>query len=116
MKLTDKTGAKSSPIKLTEKSDIPFVLAFRYALQKKYTFEDLSTTDLKDFQRFLDKVANMTVSQVDKCFARQPDKRDKYNNLQVYHYAVTDSFRIHVVLENCTYHVLRLDPNHKFHK
>jgi len=116
MKLTDRTGVKFSPINLTKKSDVPFVLSFKYALEKGYTFDKLQKQNLKDFQAFLNKVSKMTVSQVDKSFLRQPDKNDVFRNMQVYHYAVTDSFRIHVVLENSSYHILRLDPNHKIHK
>ena len=58
----------------------------------------------------------MTVQQVDQAYARKPDKNDTYNGLQVYHYAVTDSFRIHVVNEAGRYKIIRLDPHHKVHK
>jgi len=94
---------------------IPFELCFKYPLATGFTFKELSKQNIKDFQAFLDKVSKMTVSQVDSLYARKPDKNDKYNNLQVYHYGITDTFRIHVVIENGYYKIIRLDPNHKVH-
>lgn len=58
----------------------------------------------------------MTVTQVDKAFSRKPDKADTYNGMQVYHYEVTEVFRIHVVIESGYYKIIRLDPKHKVHK
>lgn len=103
--------------KLTDRqnSDVPFEICFKYPLQNGYTFNELSKRDVKAFQAFLDKVSKMTVSQVDKSYARKPDKQDTYDGLQVYHYSVTDSFRIHVVNECGYYKVIRLDPNHTIH-
>ena len=104
--------------KLTDKShrDVPFELCFKYPLERGYTFTDLSKDEIKRFQLFLNKVSKMTVSQVDYAFSRSPDKNDKYRGMQVYHYAVDDGFRIHVVLEEGYYKILRLDSNHKVHK
>lgn len=76
----------------------------------------MSLDDVKAFQRFLDKVSQMTVQQVDKLFRRQTDCSDFYEENQVQHYEVSKKFRIHVILENGRYKVIRLDPNHKFHK
>ena len=58
----------------------------------------------------------MTVTQVDNSYSRKPDKDDKYHGMQVYHYEVTESFRIHVVIESGYYKIIRLDPRHKVHK
>lgn len=41
---------------------------------------------------------------------------DVYNGMQVYHYAVTEVFRIHVVIEAGYYKIIRLDPRHKVHR
>jgi hypothetical protein len=71
---------------------------------------------LGDFQRFLDKAEKMTVQKVDKEYARPPDKNDNYCGRQVQHYKIADSFRIHTILEEGRYVVIRLDPNHKVHK
>ena len=100
---------------LTDNIDVPFELCFRYPLQKGYTFKELSKTNIKEFQAFLDKISRMTVQQVDVLFAKKPDKNDTFNNQQVFHYGVTDSFRIHVINEDGFYKIIRLDPNHKFH-
>ena len=100
---------------LTNNRDVSFELCFKYPLERNYTFTDLSLRNIKDFQNFLDKVSRMTVDQVDHAFSRKPDDNDRYNGLQVYHYAVSDSFRIHVVNEAGYYKVIRLDPNHRVH-
>ena len=58
----------------------------------------------------------MTVTQVDKLYSRKTDTDDKYNGMQVYHYEVTEVFRIHVVIEAGYYKIIRLDPKHAVHK
>jgi hypothetical protein len=100
---------------LTAKRDTPFILCFKYPLEKGYTLNELEKINNKELQNFLDKVSKMTVQQVDTAFARQPDKNDTFHGFQVYHYAVTESFRIHVINEAGRYKIIRLDPNHKVH-
>ena len=102
--------------KLTNKRDVPFELCFKYPLEKGYTLQELDKQNLKDLQRFLNKVSQMNVDQVDKQFSRKPDKNDSYSGSQVYHYGVTDKFRIHVINEGGYYKIIRLDPNHKYHE
>lgn len=101
---------------LTRQNTAPFELCFKYPLEKGYTIDKLSKNDVKEFQRFLDKVSKMTVSQVDYLYARQPDANDSYRGQRIYHYEVGKSFRIHVVLESGYYKIIRFDPNHKYHK
>ena len=112
----EKTASLLSPERLTNRTDAPFILSFKYPLAKGYTFSDMSLDDVKAFQRFLDKISQMTVQQVDILFRRQTDCSDFYQGNQVQHYEVTKKFRIHVILENGRYKVIRLDPNHEFHK
>lgn len=100
---------------LTNHRDVPFEICFKYKLQSGYTFKELQQRDVKAFQKFLDIVSNMSVQQVDETYARPPDKSDEYDKRQVLHYAVTNSFRIHVVMEGGYYKVIRLDPQHRFH-
>lgn len=114
--LTKETGQKQKGKCLTNQRDVSFVLCLKYPLEKNYTFTDLEKRDNKEFQKFLDKVSKMTVQQVDANYSRMPDKHDKYNDFQVYHYAVSNSFRIHVVNEAGKYVIIRLDPHHKVHK
>ncbi len=104
--------------KLTQKQnrDVPFELCFKYPLENGYTFKELTLENVKQFQTFLNKVSQMTVTQVDRLYARKPDTNDIYNEMQVYHYEVTGSFRIHVVIEAGYYKVIRLDPRHTFHR
>lgn len=101
---------------LTKKTEAQFILCFKYPLQKGFTFAELGVQEIRAFQGFLDKVSNMSVQQVDTTFARPPDKNDIYNGLQVYHYAISNEFRIHVVIENGRYKLIRLDPFHRYHK
>ena len=65
--------------KLTNNRDVRFELCFKYPLQRGFTFRELSVQNNKEFQRFLDKVSNMTVQQVDESFARKPDKTDTFS-------------------------------------
>lgn len=101
---------------LTNKRDTPFVLCFKYSLEKGYKLGDLEMRDVQDLHRFLEKIANMTVQQADSSFARKPDRNDTYKDSQVYHYAITDSFRVHVILEEGRYIIIRLDPKHAVHR
>lgn len=96
--------------------EVPFELCFKYPLENGYTFKELTHDNVDEFQRFLNKVSQMTVTQVDKLFSRKPDSRDSYNGMQVYHYEVTKVFRIHVVNEEGYYKVIRLDPKHAVHR
>lgn len=114
--LTNHTGSKTQSRLLTNRRDVPFILGFRYPLERQFTLTELEKRNNKELQGFLDKVSNMTVQQVDELFARKPDKTDIFNGLQVFHYEVTPSFRIHVVSENGIYHIIRLDPNHRVHR
>lgn len=102
--------------KLTNNRDVPFELCFKYPLENGYTFKELTNENVREFQMFLNKVAKMTVQQVDMAFSRKPDSKDSYRGLQVFHYEVTKTFRIHVVIEAGFYKIIRLDPKHKVHK
>ncbi|EFE93071.1 hypothetical protein HMPREF1986_01829 [Oribacterium sp. oral taxon 078 str. F0263] len=104
--------------KLTQKQnrEVPFELCFKYPLENGYSFKNLKPENIKQFQAFLDKVSHMTVTQVDKAFSRKPDSNDTYRGMQIYHYGVTDTFRIHVVIEAGYYKIIRLDPRHQVHR
>ena len=101
---------------LTNQRHSVFTLSLKYPLLKNYTFEELEKKNLKELQSFLNKVSNMTVDQVDKLYKRKSDKHDIFMESQINHYEVTPSFRIHGIIENGQFIVLRLDPNHKVHK
>lgn len=112
------TKIQNSPIKpqpLTTNLNTPFVLGFKYQLESGYSFKDMSLRDVKNFQNFLDKVCKLTVQQVDMAYARKPDSNDIFHEKKVRHYEVTDSFRIHTILDEGVFMVIRLDPNHTFH-
>ncbi len=103
------------PQRLTARNEVPFILCFQLPLEKGYTFQQLEKSHLKEFQMFLNKVSQMTVNQVDNQFRRKSDKTDQFQGDQVIHYAVSEAFRIHGVMQNGKFLVLRLDPNHRFH-
>lgn len=105
-----------SKLTKTQNREVPFELCFKYPLENGYTFKELTNENIKQFQAFLNKVSQMTVTQVDKAYSRKPDTTDSYRSLQVYHYEVTPVFRIHVVIEAGYYKIIRLDPRHKKHK
>lgn len=113
--LTFCTDPKIKGIKLTDKTEAPFIISFRYPLEKGYTFKEMTLRHNKELQSFLDRVSQLSVQQVDEKYARKPDKNDSYKDMQIYHYEVSRSFRIHVVNEDGQYRIIRLDPNHKFH-
>ena len=114
-KLTDKNKSVHGEL-LSSRNNTPFVLSFKYALQKGYKFTHLSKADLKVFQNFLDKISNMTFADVDKLYRRNSDKNDTYLAKQVIHYAVSRKFRIHGIIEGIFFYVVRLDANHNVHK
>jgi phosphatidylserine decarboxylase len=115
-KLTKEVTPKQTPIILTDRREVPFEIVFKYQLERDFTFNEFSRRNLKEFQRFLDKVSRMTVRQVDEVFGCLPDKTDTGYGKRIQHYAVTDSFRIHTILEEGRYVMIRLDSNHKVHR
>ena len=114
-KLTDKNKSKNGEL-LSNRNNTPFVLSFKHVLQKGYKLTQLSKADLKIFQNFLDKIANMTFADVDKLHRRNSDKNDTYLAKQVIHYAVSRKFRLHGIIESNLFIVVRLDANHNVHK
>ena len=112
--LTKEENPQFSPTRLTRNTDAPFILSFKYPLEKGYTFAEMSVKNIKVFQKFLDKVSQMIVQQVDQQFRRKRNDQDTFHGMQVEHYKISDKFRIHVVLENGRYKIIRLDPNHNF--
>lgn len=66
MVLTKDTGVPQKGSLLTNKRDVPFILCFKYPLERKYTLAELEKKNNKELQSFLDKVSRMTVQQVDK--------------------------------------------------
>ena len=101
---------------LLDKRIPPFNLCFQHKLASGYTLAELSSGNIKALQRFLDKISKMTFAEVDKLYLRKADSQDAYEGVQVIHYAITDKFRIHGIIEGEKFCVIRLDPNHKFHE
>lgn len=114
-KLTNSVNAALYPQKLTSNNNSPFLLGLKYKLETGYTFKEMQVSDNKKLQKFLDLVSQLSVYQVDNSYARKPDLEDIYEGKNVRHYEVSKGFRIHVILENGIYFIIRLDPNHSVH-
>lgn len=120
-KLTYNIGdVNSIPSKLTDEVDkSPFILCFSHPLDKNYKISELGQRELKAFQKFLDTTSRMTYNQVEKLYKRKNDITDKIilkgTKFQVVHFGVTDKFRLHGVIADGMFHVIRFDPNHKKH-
>jgi hypothetical protein len=99
----------------TQSRERPFVVSFRSKLKRGYRFPDMQAQDLKDFQRFLDVVSELTVSQVDARYKRKSDATDTFAGQQIMHYEVSQAFRLHGVYLGGIFEAIRLDPNHKVH-
>lgn len=101
---------------LTNRGEAPFRICFEYKLANGFTFKELQQRDLKNLQRFLDKTIGRRFTEVDSLYLKRPDKTEDHRGLQVQHYAVDKKFRIHGVLHEEMFKVLRIDPNHNYHK
>ncbi len=109
-------GALQKATKLTSHLSLPFTLCFKYKLQNGYTFNDLNTAQIRDLQKFLDIVSQLTSQQVKQRYERESDPNDTFNGNQVTHYGITQVFHIHGTIENGQFVVLRLDPRHHVNK
>lgn len=113
-KLTDRKHSHSG--KLANRAHAPFSITFRHKLLNGYRLSDLKRENYKELQNFLDKVCGVPFNDVDKLYRRKSDDADLYDGEQIIHYEVTGKFRIHGVIENAQFIVLRFDPNHKVHR
>ena len=100
---------------LTNRNKTNFIISFKYKLHNKFNFDKMDINNLKQFQNFLDKVSKMTFNQVDKEFLCTNDKKDTFKGIQIIHYVVNKKFRIHGIIEDGRFKVLRMDPNHDVH-
>lgn len=115
-KLTNKSSLELPPKQLTSNHNSPFLLGLKHKLEKGYSFKEMQVKNNKAFQKFLDAISTLTVFQVDKSYGREPDKKDFYGKKTVRHYEVTKKFRLHVILEDGVYFIVKLDPNHSVHQ
>ena len=113
-KLTDRKRSDSG--KLSDRVYAPFSITFRHKLLNGYRLSDLKRENYKELQSFLDKVCGIPFNDVDKLYRRKSDSDDSYEGEQIIHYEVTGKFRIHGIIENSQFIVLRLDPNHRVHR
>lgn len=112
-KLTNKI--QRHPTRLSNRLTSPFTLCFKYKLQNGYSFSDMDSSHLKELQKFLNCVVDMTFEQVERRYRRKSDKADTFSGEQVIHYGISDTFRLHGIIENGQFMVLRIDPRHKYH-
>lgn len=118
MKLTKQTSAKAkSGQLLTNQNEAKFKMSLERSLEKGFCFKDLQKREAKYFNNFINKTVgnNLTVLQVNRQYGRTPDNNDVIDGYKVYHYSVSDKFRIHGYLKEGYFVICRIDPNHKFH-
>ena len=115
-KLADIDANKVKGKKLTANVNRPFIASFRHKLHKGFRLDDLEKRDIQTLQKFLDIASELTVSQMDSNYRRNTDKTDLFNGQQVQHYGFGDKFRVHGIYEGQRFEIIRIDPNHKFHK
>ncbi len=108
--------AEEQPKRLSTSLTSPFTLCFRHKLYNGYTFADMNVAQLKEFQKFLDKASALSFEQAEQLYRRKSDKSDTFRGEQVIHYGIGETFRIHGIIENGQFVVLRLDPKHNVHK
>lgn len=102
--------------KLATGLERPFIISFKYQLERNYKLSDLQLKDIKELQSFLDRVASMTFQDVDRLYKRKSDKEDNFNGQDVVHYGYSDGCRIHGIIENGRFKIIRIDANHRFHQ
>jgi hypothetical protein len=100
---------------LTTQKPRPFIVSFELKLERGFTFFNLQQQHLKQLQNFLDNVSVMEFGEVEKIYKCKSDKKDTYRSQQIIHFKVADSFRIHGIIIDGRFAVLRLDPNHRVH-
>lgn len=102
---------------LTDKRDAVFKMSLERSLENGFCFKDLQKRDIKRFNSFINKTVGnkLTVYQVNQRFGRKPDKNDAIDGHEIYHYKVSDKFRIHGYLKDGYFVICRIDPDHKFH-
>ena len=115
-KLADIDANKVKGKKLTANVNRPFIASFRHKLHKGFRLDNLEKKDIQTLQKFLDMASDLTVSQMDSMYKRPPDESDIFNGQQVQHYGFGDGFRVHGIYEEQRFEIIRIDPNHKFHK
>ncbi|PKM87496.1 MAG: hypothetical protein CVU43_22135 [Chloroflexi bacterium HGW-Chloroflexi-5] len=71
----------------------------------------------KDFNNFLRRYSGKSVkyfqSTVQPC---KDDKQDTFEGQHVHHYKINEKFRIHGFFLGNRFKIIRIDPNHEFHK
>lgn len=108
-------SSEPSSQKLTRLIYSPFIVSFKYPLEKGFTFCDMEKTDMDVFQAFLDRVCGRTFQDVDSQYKRTTDHNDSFHDQDVIHYGLSNGFRLHGIIENGRFKVIRIDPNHRVH-
>lgn len=114
-------NVKNSKIELTENKEPKLVISFGLKLENGYDFKKLKSDSLKEFQTILNDSTQLSLDEMENRYGRDLDSDDilEYNGIkfQVLHFGKDRStFRIHGILADSYFHVIRIDPKHKFHK
>ncbi len=118
MKLTDRNSGKPKRGSvLTNVNKPKFKMSLERSLESGFCFKNLQIREIKKFNDFINKTVgrNLTVQEVNDLYGRDVDKTDIVDGNTVYHYKVSDKFRIHGYLNDGYFVICRIDPNHRVH-
>ena len=106
----------SSDNVLTTRVNAPFRVCFGEFIEKKYNLKKYSESgNTRELINFLHKHSGKNWNDVDKTQRCQNDKNDKYKDHDIIHYKISRKGRIHGFISEGLFHIIRIDPNHKFH-
>jgi len=101
--------------KLERYVDEPFSLCFSRQLENGYEIKNLKASDVKEFHALYSRMVGQTLTNVDNLYLRDSYSDDVVDEEHILHYGIASSkFRIHGYYVGSYFHVIRIDPSHKF--
>lgn len=116
--LTSKKKVKEEKKVLTTNTKRIFKIKFGDEMIRGYDFSTLEKNSSHKLIKFLDTIVGKCWNDVDRTYKRKTDHQDIVKNHDITHYGTSGSgseMRIHGYIEEDTFVVVRIDPNHKFH-
>lgn len=116
--LIDIDTPKDTTQKFTNNTKVIFQVVLGKSLKKDYDFPGIEN-DKKAKEKlikFLANYLNKPINKLEKeCRSKDYEKdRDEESGKQIIHYRLSHEFRLHGYYSNELFHVVRIDPNHKF--
>lgn len=117
-KLTGNTDSEKVKLTLTSNTKRKFKIRFGDEMNSGYDFSVLQKQSAYKFTNFLDTIVGKYWNDIDKTYRRKSDRTDIVKNHEIIHYGPSGthtSLRVHGYIEDDTFVVVRIDPNHSFH-